>query len=152
MVYRPIQPSELAAVSALAREAFDHSVASYYEPEGVTEFHNYASVEALAQRCPAGHITLVAELDRELVGMLHLREPSHISMLFVHPVHQRKGIGRRLLAAATAMFSDSARALTVCSSPNAVPAYLRLGFQATGSEQCVHGVRFIPMQRPSAKA
>jgi hypothetical protein len=40
---------------------------------------------------------------------------------------------------------------TVSSSPNAVSAYERLGFRITGSEQCVHGIRFVPMQRLSLK-
>jgi hypothetical protein len=38
---------------------------------------------------------------------------------------------------------------TVSSSSNAVSAYERLGFRITGSEQCIHGIRFVPMQRIS---
>jgi GNAT superfamily N-acetyltransferase len=149
IIYRQIHPSETAAVSSLAREVFDKFVAAHYQTEGVAEFHRYASVEALSQRHESGHITLVAEHSGELVGMLHLRERCHVSMLFVQSSWQRGGIGRGLLAAAGALTGDTDRGFTINSSPNAVSAYERLGFRITGSEQCVHGIRFVPMQRLS---
>ena len=147
--YRQIHPSETAAVSSLAREVFDQFVAPHYQAEGVAEFHRFASVEALSQRHKSGHITLVAEHSGELVGMLHLREPRHVSMLFVQSSRQRGGIARGLLAAAGGLVGDTEYEFTVSSSPNAVSAYERLGFRITGSEQCVHGIRFMPMQRLS---
>jgi GNAT superfamily N-acetyltransferase len=149
IIYRRIQPSETAAVSSLAREVFDQSVAPHYQTEGVAEFHRFASAEALSQRHESGHITLVAEHSGELAGMLHLREPRHVSMLFVRSSRQRGGIARGLLAAAGALAGETNCEFTVSSSPNAVSAYERLGFRVTGPEQCVHGIRFVPMQRPA---
>jgi GNAT superfamily N-acetyltransferase len=147
--YRQIQPVEIPLVAALARESFDQFVAIHYQAEGISEFHRYASAEALCQRHEAGHITLVAEEPGKLVGMLQLRELNHISMLFVRPSRQRGGIGRGLIAAAGALAGDTDREFTVNSSPNAVSAYQRLGFRITGSEQCLRGIRFVPMQRHS---
>ncbi|RYD87085.1 MAG: GNAT family N-acetyltransferase, partial [Sphingobacteriales bacterium] len=65
---------------------FDIAVAPHYQTDGVSEFHRFASPEALSQRHQSGHVTLVAEDSGAIVGMLHLRLPSHISMLFVHPL------------------------------------------------------------------
>lgn len=138
---------ETAAVSALAREVFDQFVAPHYQADGVLEFHRYASADALSRRHQSGHVTLVAEHSGELVGMLHLRRPCHVAMLFVRSSFQHKGIGRRLLASAGALVGDASCEFTVNSSPNAVSAYERLGFHAIGAEQCVHGIRFIPMQK-----
>ena len=70
-------------------------------------------------------------------------------MLFVRPSRQRRGIGRGLLAAVGTLAGHTDCEFTVNSSPNAVSAYERLGFRITGSEQCVHGIRFVPMQRLS---
>jgi GNAT superfamily N-acetyltransferase len=78
-----------------------------------------------------------------LVGMLHLREPRHVAMLFVRSSFQRSGIARALLASA----GDANCEFTVNSSPNAVGAYERLGFRVTGPEQCVRGIRSTPLQR-----
>ena len=149
IIYRQIHPSETATASSLAREVFDQFVASHYQAEGIAEFYRYASVEALSQRHKSGYITLVAEHSGELIGMLHLREPRHVSMLFVQSSRQRSGIARGLLAAAGALAGDMDCEFTVSSSPNAVSAYERLGFRITGSEQCIHGIRFVPMQRIS---
>lgn len=134
-------------MSSLACEVFDEFVAPHYQADGVAEFHRYASVEALSERHGSGYITLAAEHSGELAGMLHLRKPAHVSMLFVRSSRQRSGIGRGLLAAAGALIGDTECEFTVNSSPNAVPAYERLGFRVTDSEQCVHGIRFVPMQR-----
>jgi GNAT superfamily N-acetyltransferase len=152
IIYRQIQPSETATVSSRACEVFDQFVAPHYQTEGVAEFHRYASVEALSQRHKSGHITLVAEHSGELAGMLHLRTPVHVSMLFVQSSRQRGGIARGLLAAAGALAGETDCEFTVSSSPNAISAYQRLGFRITGPEQCVHGIRFVPMQRRSPNA
>jgi hypothetical protein len=94
LIYRQIEPLETAAVATLACEVFDQFVAPYYQPEGVTEFHRYASADALSQRHVSGHTTYVAERGGELVGMLHLRAPCHVAMLFVQSSLQRSGIAR----------------------------------------------------------
>src|SRR5262249_36239045 len=146
VIYRQVDPSEIATVSSLAREAFDQFIAPHYQTEGIMEFHRYASAEALSQRHDSGHITLVAEHKGKLVGMLHFRQPCHVAMLVVQPSLQRMGIGRGLLAAANALTGHTDCEFFVSSSPNAVSAYERLGFRITGSEQCVHGIRFAPMQ------
>ncbi len=147
IIYRQIEPSETASVAALARKVFDEFVAPHYQSDGVLEFHRYASDDALSQRHESDHVTLIAEHSGELVGMLHLRKPSHVAMLFVRSSFQHKGIGRGLLAAAGALVSDADCEFTVNSSPNAVSAYKHLGFHAIGAEQCVRGIRFIPMRR-----
>lgn len=146
-ICRQIEPFETAAVAALAREVFDQFVAPLYEPDGLSEFYRYASADALSQRHESGHVTLVAEHAGELVGMLHLRRPCHVAMLFVRSAFQQKGIGRKLLAAAAALVNNPDCEFTVNSSPNAVRAYERLGFHAIDSEQCVHGIRFVPMRK-----
>ena len=50
IIYREIEPLEIAAVAPLAREVFDQFVAPDYQPDGVSEFYRYASAAALSQR------------------------------------------------------------------------------------------------------
>jgi GNAT superfamily N-acetyltransferase len=147
IIYRHIEPFETAAAAKLAREVFDEFVAPLYQPEGVSEFHRYASADCLTQRHESGHVTLVGEHSGELAGMLHLRRPRHVSMLFVRSSFQQRGVGRGLLAAAAALIGDADCEFTVNSSPNAVRAYQHLGFHRIGAEQCVQGIRFIPMRK-----
>jgi GNAT superfamily N-acetyltransferase len=151
IIYRQIEPFETAAVATLAREVFDQCVAPDYQPDGILEFHRYASANALSQRQSSGHVTFVAEQSGELIGMLHLRNLCHVSMLFVRQSFQHKGIGRGLLTTAGALVGDADCEFTVNSSPNAVSAYEHLGFHIIGAEQCIRGIRFIPMRRQSGR-
>jgi len=151
IIYRQIEPFETAAVATLAREVFDQCVAPDFQPDVILEFYRYASANALSQRHGLGHVTLVAEHSGELVGMLHLRNLCHVSMLFVRPSFQHKGVGRGLLTAAGALVGDADCEFTVNSSPNAVSAYEHLGFHTVGAEQCIRGIHFIPMRRQSGR-
>ena len=83
--------------------------------------------------------------------MLHLRNLCHVSMLFVRPFFQHKGVGRGLLTAAGALVGDADCEFTVNSSPNVVSVYEHLGFHTVGAEQCIRGMRFIPMRRQSGR-
>ncbi len=116
IIYRQIEPFETAAVATLAREVFDQFVAPDYQPDGILEFHRYASADALSQRHDLGHVTLVAEHSGELVCMLHLRNLCHVSMLFVRPSFQHKGVGRGLLTAPAVFPAQGRRSRTAYCS------------------------------------
>ncbi len=70
-------------------------------------------------------------------------------MLFVKTDKQRQGIGKQLLSAAIEAIkknSPNQKMLTVHSSPNSVTAYEKMGFETSGKEQMVNGIRFTTMQ------
>ena len=90
---------------------------------------------------------LVAEIDSELVGVVALRDHSHLHHLFVAQAHQGKGVGRNLwLSVKLAAFraTNSGR-FTVNSSLNAIPVYERFGFIASSPKVEKNGVVFLPM-------
>src|SRR4029077_11744500 len=74
-----------------------------------------------------------------------------VAMLVVRPSFQHKGVGRGLLTAAGAFVGDADCESTVNSSPNAVSAFEHLDFHTVGAEQCIRGIRFIPMRRQSGR-
>lgn len=148
IVYRDLRPGEEEAVCAMVAASFAEFVAPDYSPEGVAEFLRYAAPAALAERQRAGHFTLVAEAAGAPVGMIELRHDEHVALLFVDGRHHRRGIAgrlfRRALVKARESRPDVAR-VTVHSSRHAIPVYEALGFRATGREETVHGMIFIPM-------
>jgi len=78
-----------------------------------------------------------------------MRDFNHISLLFVAREKQHQGIGRQLLQEALKIARRNEPGLSevdVHSSPNAVNAYERLGFQAIGPEKLENGISFIPMR------
>jgi len=146
--YRFMKPGEENDAGALVRGVFRTFVAPQYSREGVDEFLRYVEPEAMATRAEANHFVLVAEVDGKIMGAIEVRNCSHISLLFVEGQFQRQGVARELLRRALEICADNqpeVREFTVNSSPNAIGAYERLGFQSLGPEQTVNGIRFVPM-------
>ncbi|MBM3187116.1 MAG: GNAT family N-acetyltransferase [Chloroflexi bacterium] len=154
LTLREMGVGEERLVCGLVARVFRDAVAPLFTDEGVHEFLRYASAAALRQRVAEGTSRVWLALDgREMLGMIEWRAHGHISLLFVDREHQRQGIGRALLrrALADALRADrSLETLTVNASPNAVPAYERLGFTATEPERMANGIRFVPMAKSVA--
>ena len=143
---RPIAPGEYDAAAQLIATTFEACVASSMDARGIEVFLAYAAAPALRARDEAGGATYVARNGNQLVGVLHVRDGEHISLLFVRPEHQGRGIGHALIETA----DRTTRLASVNSSTNAVRAYVRNGFKACGPEQVSDGIRFVPMRRGPA--
>ncbi len=144
MILRFATPQDLDAASIVVRTTFLADVAPLYNPEGIQTFLSYAQADAWGSRHSQGHKTWIALEGERIVGVAHVRDGNHLSMLFVLPAHQRAGVGRALLDILRRENPDSE--FTVNSSPNAVSAYQRFGFEATGPETATSGIRFVPMR------
>lgn len=83
----------------------------------------------------------------EMVGIIAMRKPQHISLFFVKGNQHRKGIGRKLFER---MKKDyEIQEFTVNSSPYGVEAYHHLGFKDIDTEQTTNGIRYVPMKYTS---
>jgi GNAT superfamily N-acetyltransferase len=143
-----MQPGQETQVCELVTRVFDEFVAPDFPPEGIREFLSYVQPEALRERSRAGYLTLVAWLDDEMVGVVQMKNHSHVSLYFVEGAHMGKGIGRELWRRALAISRRQRPDLveiTVNASLYAVPIYQKLGFRQTKPEQVVNGIRVVPM-------
>jgi GNAT superfamily N-acetyltransferase len=143
-----MRPGEADNVASLIERVFRGQVAPTFSSEGVREFLAYAAPDAIQRRPTSGHFVLVAVIGQQIVGAIEARDHNHVSLLFVDPVHQRQGIGRGLVDRAVSIcraHEPGLQEISVHSSPNAVPAYQRLGFHAQGPERTIDGIRFVPM-------
>jgi len=134
----------------LVRRVFIEHVAPLYMAEGIGEFQAYASPEGFKTRLGTRHAGFVAEnQSAHIVGLVEIRDSSHLSLLFVSSLQQRRGIGRALVQEAMDLCRKATPpypAITVNASPNSVRAYERFGFVPTGPEQERNGIRFVPME------
>jgi GNAT superfamily N-acetyltransferase len=104
----------------------------------------------MSARVNTDHFVLQAMAGGDIAGMVEIRRHCHVSLLFVAPGFQGKGVGGLLLEKAVELCrkkDTQLREMTVNSSPNALRAYERMGFAPTGGEQVICGVRFIPMKK-----
>ncbi|WP_294435196.1 GNAT family N-acetyltransferase [uncultured Victivallis sp.] len=146
---RIYRPGDAPGICRVALACFEDSIRPCYEPDGCQAFLAYILPEAIAARQSDGCSTIVAEWEHEVIGVLELRDFSHISMFFVEPEFQCGGIGRRLLTRAVTLCGKAQpdlTELTVFAAPRAVEAYRHLGFSADGPERVESGVRFTPMR------
>jgi GNAT superfamily N-acetyltransferase len=146
--YRAMEPGEEDRVSSLVTRVFNRHVASLFPEEGIREFLEYVAPGAIQQRCNSNHFVLVAGDGQHILGVIEVRDHSHVSLLFVDTAFQGQGIARELLRRALAIcrrHRPILRQIDVNSSPNAVWAYEGLGFRQRGPEQIKNGIRFVPM-------
>ena len=150
---RTIDSANLTEAIALVNKVFSQFVAPGYSREGRETFENYLKTkdEELARDMASGHKKMWAcYRDGQIVGVISLRDNTHISLLFVAKNHHRQGIAKDLLQVALAdvRARPNNGQITVNSSPYAVEAYEHLGFVRTGDQQEKDGIVFTPMVRP----
>ena len=80
---------------SLAWRTFLRFEADVYSPEGVRNFENFITDSTLYRMFVVGSYQMFVALDgKKIVGMITLRDTTHISLLFVDEKYHRQGIGR----------------------------------------------------------
>lgn len=137
---RRLPPELLPAACELVRQVFCCFEAPEYSREGIAEFQKtLENMDALRHMPFYG-----AFHEGELVGVLAMRKPQHISLFFVKEAWHRQGVGRLLFDAMRRDYAE--QVFTVNSSPYAVEIYRHLGFTPTDTEQLTNGIRYTPMR------
>jgi ribosomal protein S18 acetylase RimI-like enzyme len=147
---RSLHPGDESIASALAMLSYRAATTTSDSAEGIEEFTRYASAFELGNRMRAGSIVMIACRDERPVGVVEIRSPGHIGLLFVLPESQQSGVGRYLCEVAPKEFAQQRAVLlklTVNSSPGAVGFYEKMGFSKTGEITERNGIRFVPMER-----
>ncbi len=83
--------------------------------------------------------------DNKVIGVIATKDLNHIALFFVDGAYHRRGIGTKLYDKVKEI--NTSNYFTVNSSPYAHEVYKHLGFIDTDTEQCIHGLRFIPMRK-----
>jgi GNAT superfamily N-acetyltransferase len=135
-------------VHELTKKVFDRFVAQAFDQEGIEEFYGIINPESILRRREENHFAFVAEVDKDIAGIIEIKANDHISLLFVDERFQNKAIARSLIKKSIDLCLENKPDLTeisVNSSPNAVKIYEKLGFRQTGPEDIFKGIRFVPM-------
>ncbi len=145
---RPAVPDDAAAVSSLVHLSFQALGAVNWSPEATQRFYAESMPSALADKLEAALFGAVATGDDALAGFVMLRLPNRLDILFVHPDHLRKGIGRALWEAARAHVEAHHRdikTIELNSTAYARPFYQSLGFVPISLEFDAKGARATRM-------
>ncbi len=145
---RPLYREEWADAMQLAWDTFLIFEAPEYTPEGIQNFQDFIKDPTLKKMFIKGQYqTFGAFAGHTIIGILGVRNRSHISLLFVDQIYHHQGIASALLKrlfqyARTEM---GIYQMTVNASPYAVGFYHKLGFMDLGKEITTEGIRYTPM-------
>ena len=147
MQIRPANVKDASAISDLIKRLSPFFIA-HPDGAGTEPFFAKMSAEKTAQLISSSNCSYwVAEVDGQFVGVVAMRDHTHLFHLFVDERFHRMGIATQLwdVAKAFAQKAGNKQGFTVNSSPYAVQLYERLGFKAVGERSEKDGILFIPM-------
>ncbi len=150
IIVRPAYRHEWEDAMALAWRTFMRFEAKDYTPQGIGSFQDFVTDTILHRMFVMGAYQLFGAYDgKQMVGMISLRNETHISLLFVEERYHKMGIGRQLIEyVCSYVFKEEGHHyVTVNAAPYAIGFYHHIGFQDTDVEQVNDGIRFTPMKR-----
>ena len=146
-----MQQGDATRISEFISVVFHQYVAPGFSQDGIDEFMRYIAPDAIRGQLRENHFAFMATRGADILGLIEVRDNDHIALFFVDGRYQRKGIGKRLLQKALALCkrnNTEFAKVTVNASPNSISAYETMGFEPTDDEQCINGIRFVPMALP----
>lgn len=149
ILVRPAYREEWDDAMALAWRTFMRFEAKDYTPEGIGSFQDFITDTVLHRMFVMGAYQLFGAYDNgKMVGMISLRNETHISLLFVDEKYHRIGIGRSLIEYVSdyVLNEEGHHLITVNAAPYATGFYHRVGFMDTDTEQINDGIRYTPME------
>lgn len=152
--YCPIMDGDEFAVAELIYRTFRNEIAPSVSREGVSNFYEYVQPDSILDRLASNYSMTIAVLIDKVLGVIEIRDCSHISMLFVDDACRERGIARELVLTTVNLCRNakpSLQAITANSLPGSVPFYEKLGFNKTGAEQEKYGICIIPMSLEISK-
>lgn len=146
---RFIGQNEWDDAMALAWKTFLKFEAADYSEEGIANFKDFITDTNLKRMFDRGMYQVMGAYDGErMVGMIALRNESHISLLFVDKEYHYRGIGRSLIMAMDDYVKQELgkTAVSVNASPYAVGFYHKIGFRDAGLQTHCSGIIYTPMR------
>jgi GNAT superfamily N-acetyltransferase len=141
-------PADFPSIIELIRDTFYTFIAPNYSEEGKQTFETYIQLDRLLNRQHNHQVYIALSSMKSLLGIIEIRENSHISLFFTSRHHLGEGIGTALFQLAKKIclsHNPQLSEITVFSSPFAIDIYKKLGFIATSETTIKNGMEFTPM-------
>lgn len=146
---RPAHRYEWQDAMALVWKTFLRFESPDYSEEGIQSFQDFITDAGLYRMFLTGSYEMIVAVENEkIIGVISVRNISHISLLFVDEAFHKRGVARSLMRYLCDYLASEAGAekVTVNSSPYAVGFYHKMGFRDTASELQQSGIRYTPME------
>jgi GNAT superfamily N-acetyltransferase len=136
------------AISELILPLATKFIAHEFSVEGQRNLLRSMEPDAIEGFFHAGHRYHVVELQGRVVGVVGMRDNSHVHHLFVAEGHQRCGLARQLwkVARDACLEAGNPGRFTVFSSKYALGVYRAFGFMESGPPEVKDEVIATPME------
>lgn len=143
--YRAAEVSDAAALSQLARRALQPYALPGWTGPAIERLLNENSETALRGSLPEATFAHVCSESGSVVGFIASKSPRLVGLLVVDPLHQRRGIGSRLLETMFEFVAEHAPEVSVVeinATQYSLPFYRRHGFHPLSEFIDHDGCRF----------
>ncbi len=152
MIIRKAKETDTVAISSLILKTAKAHIRADFTDDGWELFQRLFSEDCQRELLRSKqYYFFVAELNKQLIGMLALKNASHVFQFFISTAWQKKGVGKTLWkhylqAIKTGKMSkNDFDKITVNASDFGRDFYLKLGFEIAGKRQMKKGVYFNPL-------
>lgn len=147
MNIRKATKEDSESIASLIKDLAEKFIVSEFSAKGRHQFlssNDQASIEKFIE---SGFIYHVAEEAGEIIGVIGIRDNSHLYHLFVAESQQGNGLSRKLWQNSMRLCLEAGNpgTFTVNSSNNAVGVYEAFGFKRKGGMEESNGVLYNPM-------
>lgn len=148
MVIRQAALADSKNISGLVSGLAEKYITHEFTPSGAKNLLGSMRPDIIKEHMQSGYEYHVAEIDGQLVGVVAVRNNSHLYHLFVDDKYQNRGIARQLwdIASTSCLSKGNPGVFTVNSSKYARPVYEKFGFVAQSAPEERSGVIYIPMR------
>jgi len=145
---RAATPEDSESISKLICDLVEKFIARDFSSQGREFLLSSMTANAISQKMQSGYRYHVAEVNGMLLGVVAVKDNTHLYHLFVAEQYQRKGIARKLwqFAMKECLSKGNTGEFTVNSSAYALGVYKKLGFVAQAGPKETNGVVFYPMK------
>ena len=149
---RQAKIDEWNIVVSFVWNTFKHCNARYYSEQGINSFVNYLADRTLENMFTHGQYSVFFAIkDNVIVGLIGIKNFSHVALLFVDYRYQKNGIGNRLVFEVIARVQQLQHQggiinVTVNAAPRAEVFYSNIGFRRMGEPKVVNGMPTVPMK------
>jgi len=152
MKIREAKQTDAAAISSLVLKSAEKHIRGEFSDDGWELFQRMFSEDCQRELLRNKlYYFLVVEQDKQIIGMLALKDISHIFQLFISTECQRQGVGSMLWnhylqAIKTGKLSKQHfDSITLNASDFGKGFYLKLGFETAGKRKMKKGVYINPL-------
>jgi ribosomal protein S18 acetylase RimI-like enzyme len=145
---REAKTSDADEIGDLIRVLAEKFITHEFDPQARTRFLSSNDGDAVRKNMESGFSYHVAMHQGKIVGVVGLKDGSHLYHLFVAEEYQGAGLAREMWEKVfdESRESDDTRIFTVNSSNNAIGFYKKLGFNQSGPRVEKEGIQYNPME------